>query len=420
MSRLYLLIGGEVEEPVVDNKEEKQKKVGFIKLLSAGFVALLIFSLGVGVGSGRIAVGPNAAFRTNQNANLPEDLDYKTVEQVYDSIKANYDGELKTEELLDGLKEGLAKSTGDPYTEYLNVEAAKEFDEQLNGTFSGIGAELSKDKDVIIIVAPIAGFPAEKAGLRPQDVIAEINGESAYDLSVSEAVGKIRGEVGTKVKLKIVRGGAEQLDFEITREQITIPSVTSEILEGNIGYLKVSRFAEDTTRLSHEAATAFKNANVKGVILDVRGDPGGLLDAAVDLSSLWLEKGDIVLKEKRGGVVVKTFTSKGGAVLGGIPTVVLINEGSASASEITAGALKDNDAATLIGAKSFGKGSVQSLVRLGDGAVLKVTIARWFTPDDKNIDKEGIEPDQIVERTDEDFKTNKDPQKEAAINFLKK
>ncbi|MBA3758675.1 S41 family peptidase [Candidatus Saccharibacteria bacterium] len=410
-----------MEESTNIDKEQKNKnKIGFTKLITIGFVALMIFSLGVGVGSGRVNIGPDAALRSGVSKDLPADLDYSSVEQVYDSLRANYDGELKGEELLDGLKEGLAKSTGDPYTEYLNPTAAKEFDEDLNGSFSGIGAELSKDKELIVIISPISGFPAEKAGLRPKDVIAEINGESAYDLSVSEAVKKIRGEVGTKVKLKVVRDGSEQLDFEITREKITIPSVTSEILPDNIGYLKVSRFAEDTSALSREAAVKFKNANVKGVILDVRGDPGGLLESSVDLASLWLENGKNVLQEKRGDVVVKTYNAKGTPTLKGIPTVVLINEGSASASEILAGALRDNNAATLIGQKTFGKGSVQSLVRLGDDSVLKITIARWFTPSGKNIDKEGIEPDQKVERTDEDFKNNKDPQRDAALNFLKK
>ena len=182
----------------------------------------------------------------------------------------------------------------------------------------------------------------------------------------------------------------------------------------------MSRFAEDTSKLTREAANKFKAANVKGVILDVRGDPGGLLDAAVDLSSLWLDKGAKVLDEKRGEVIVKSYAAKGNPVLKGIPTVVLINEGSASASEITAGALKDNNAATLMGEKSYGKGSVQSLVRLGDGGVLKVTIAKWFTPGGRNINKDGIDPDQEVKRTDEDFKNNRDPQRDAAVNFLKK
>jgi carboxyl-terminal processing protease len=225
---------------------------------------------------------------------------------------------------------------------------------------------------------------------------------------------------GTKVKLKIIRDASKELDFEITRAQITIPSVESEILPGNIGYLKISRFSDDTASLSRDAANSFKKAGVKGVILDMRSNPGGLLDASVDVSSLWLPPGKTILEEKREGVVVKTFKAKGTAVLQGIPTVVLINEGSASASEITAGALKDNGAATLMGVKSFGKGSVQQLDKLPGGAILKVTIARWFTPSGKNIDKEGIEPDQKVERTDDDIKNNKDPQKDKAIEFLKK
>lgn len=404
----------------IDTEQKPKNKISFKQLMSAGLVALFIFTLGVGVGSGRLNVGPDAGLRRNVSSNLPADLDYSSVEQVYDSLRTNYDGELTADELMSGLKEGLAKSTGDPYTEYLDPEAAKEFNEDLNGSFSGIGAELSKDNDVIVIVSPIAGFPAEKAGLRPKDIIAEIDGESAYDLSVTEAVKKIRGPVGTKVKLKIIRNNSEQLDVEITREQITIPSVTYEILPDNIGYMKVSRFSEDTNKLTTEAANAFKAANVKGVILDVRSNPGGLLESAVDLSDLWLDKGKTILQEKRGEVVVKTYVAQANPILKGIPTVVLINEGSASASEITAGALKDNDVATLIGEKSFGKGSVQSLIQLGDGAVLKVTIARWFTPAGKNIDKEGIEPDQEVTRTEEDFAANRDPQRDAAIEFLKK
>jgi len=394
------------------------KKIKFTKLFSGALVALLIFSFGVGVGSGRVNIGPDAALKTTQNSKLPADLDYSSVEQIYDSLKANYDGELDSQKILDGIKEGLAKSSGDPYTEYFNPQAAKEFNEELNGSFSGIGAELSKDKDVIVVVSPISGYPAEKAGLKPKDVIAEIDGQSAYDLTIGEAVKKIRGEVGTKVKLKIVRGGTQQLDLEITREKITIPSVKYEILPGNIGYLKVSRFSEDTASLSREAATKFKQAGVKGVILDLRGDPGGLLDAAVDLSSLWLPSSKTVLQEKRGGVVIKTYKSKGNTVLQGVPTAVLINEGSASASEITAGALADNDAATLIGVKSYGKGSVQSPINLGDDGMLKVTIARWYTPNGLNIDKAGIEPDQKVELKDEDAKAGRDPQKDAAILFI--
>lgn len=394
------------------------KKMNVRQVFSMVLVGALIFAAGIGVGQGKLPSANHAA--SNQNSELPADLDYASVERVYDSLKANYDGELTADELLDGLKEGLAKATGDQYTEYFTPEEASDFNADLNGTFSGIGAELGKDKQNIVVIAPIAGFPAEKAGLKSRDIIAEIDGESAYDLSITEAVSKIRGPAGTPIKLKIVRDNTEVLDLEITREQIKIPSVEYEILEGNIGYLKISRFAEDTTELSRAAATEFKQKNVSGVILDMRSNPGGLLDGAVDVSSIWLEGGEKVLEEKRGDTVVKSFTAKGNPILKDVKTVVLINEGSASASEITAGALKDNNAATLIGTKTYGKGSVQSLVNLGDDSVLKVTIARWFTPEGKNIDKEGIEPDQKVERTDEDFEQDRDPQRQAAIDFLKK
>lgn len=384
-------------------------------------LAGLIFISGFGIGSGRIVVNGNQLYRKSIQKNGSKSLDYSSVQEVYDTLRSDYDGQLDTNKLLDGLKAGLANAAGDPYTEYLNKDATKDFNEQLNGTFSGIGAELSKDeKGSLIVISPISGFPAEKAGLKPKDVIVEIDGKSTNGLSISDAVTKIRGEVNTKVKLRVIRGGAQDLPFEITREQITIPSVESKILDGNIGYIKISRYAEDTTSLATTAANDFKQKNVKGVILDVRGDPGGLLDAAVSVSSLWLDKSQTVLQEKRDNVVVKTYKAQGDPVLKGIPTVVLINEGSASASEITAGALHDNKAATLVGVKSFGKGSVQQLEKLKDGGVLKVTIARWYTPAGININKEGIKPDTEVKITDEQIKAKADPQLDAAKAALPK
>jgi carboxyl-terminal processing protease len=390
-----------------------------ISVLAAGAVG--IFAFGLVVGRGEIKVGRDAAIQQSvQDSELPADLNYSSVEEVYDALKKNYDGELDEQALLDGIKQGLANASGDNYTEYLNAGDARDFNEELNGTFSGIGAELGKEEQALVIIAPIAGFPAEKAGLRAQDIITEIDGESAIDLSVTEAVKKIRGPAGSKVALTIIRDGQERLEVEITRATINIPSVESEILEGEIGYLKVSRFSDDTAQLARDAAQDFKKHTVKGVILDVRNDPGGLLDASVDLASLWLDNGQVVLQEKRNGVVVRTYDARGQSVLAGVPTVVLINEGSASASEIVAGALKDHGAATLIGTTTFGKGSVQQLVKLPGDGVLKVTIARWFTPNGQNIDKEGIEPDQKVERTSEDYTANRDPQKSAALEFLNK
>lgn len=398
----------------------KHKRHSWVRLFVGAVGAVFIFTLGVGVGKGSIIFGPDAAFRKSVQKGLPADLDYSSVEQLYDVLKRDYDGQLDTQKLLDGLKAGLAEASGDTYTEYLTAAQAKEFDDDLNGTFSGIGATLIEKDKFITVEIPLTGYPAEKAGIKAKDVVVEIDGKNAYDIGIKKAVELIRGQEGTKVKLKIIRDNKEQLEFEITRAKITVPSVEGKILDGNIGYIKISRFGSDTPGLARQVAQKFANAKVKGVILDVRNNPGGLLETAVDVSSLWLDSGKTVLDEKRGGVIVSTHKAKGEPIFAGLPTVVLINEGSASASEIIAGALKDNGVATLIGVKSYGKGSVQSVEELADGGVLKVTVARWYRPNGKNIDKEGIEPDQKVERSDNDFKNNQDSQKDAAINFLKK
>ncbi|HSH18644.1 MAG TPA: S41 family peptidase [Candidatus Saccharimonadales bacterium] len=410
------------------------KKPGFFSgLVRKPLVLLLLlgltFWLGTGVGSGRISL-PSRGSDYNAAAGLPENLNYAAVDEVYDELRANYDGKLTEEQLITGMKEGLAEATGDPYTEFFTAKEAKDFQGQINNSFSGIGAELGKDKDDnLIIVAPIAGFPAEKAGLKPQDIITTINGESTGNLSIDEAVGKIRGDKGTKVTLEVVRGRTQPLSFTITRDDIKIESVKSEILEGNIGYLTVTTFGTDTADLFTAAANKLKQENVKGIILDLRGNPGGVLDAAVQMSEQWLPAGKLILEEKRGDVVIERYESKGPGQLQGIPTVVLINEGSASASEIMAGALRDNKAARLIGEKSYGKGVVQQPICVGgnsgfgagggcQGDMLKVTVASWFRPNGQNINKKGITPDQTVKLTEEDIKAEKDTQKDAAVQYL--
>lgn len=395
---------------------EKPKKVNPARLLAALLASLFIFALGVSVGNGKLVLGHK---EKTVNAQLPDNLDYASVEAIYDKLRISFDGDLNEQLLLDGLKKGLATASGDPYTEYFNKDDAKDFNDEINGSFTGIGAELGKtDAGAIEIISPISGFPAEKAGLKAKDVIVEIDGQNATNLTVTEAVNKIRGKENTKVKLKVVRDKTTELEFEITRAQITIPSVKSEVING-IGVMTISRFSPDTVQLAKEAAQMFKQANVHGVVLDLRGDPGGLLDAAVGVSSLWLDPNQTVLLEKRDGKVDRTFKATGNPILKGLKTVVLINEGSASASEITAGALRDNRAATLLGTKSYGKGSVQELQNLADGSLLKVTSAHWFTPSGKGIDKAGLEPDKKIARTDDDVKNSRDPQKDAALAELK-
>jgi carboxyl-terminal processing protease len=367
------------------------------------------------VGSGKIQI--NSLSKLNNN--LPNQLNYSSVNQVYQLIKNDYDGKLTTNQILDGIKEGLASATGDPYTDYFNKTEAAQFNDEINGSFSGIGAELGENNsDNLIVIAPIAGTPAAKAGLQPQDIINAINGQSTSGMTVDAAVDDIRGPNGTKVTLTIVRG-ASQFNVTITRAQITIPSVTWKILSGNIGYMQVAEFGNDTSSLAQQAAQQFKSANVKGVILDLRDNPGGLVTAAVNVSSLWLPQGQLIMQEKRGSTVLETYTSTGNDLLQGIPTVVLINDGSASASEITAGALHDHGDAYLIGTTSFGKGSVQEVDNLSNGGELKVTIAHWYRPDGKNINHIGITPDETVQLSPAQQAAGNDTQETAAINYLK-
>ncbi len=381
-------------------------------------ILVAIFVAGIGVGDGRITLGLKKHFHP-VSSGLPKKLDYSSVNEVYQTLKDNYDGKVSEGQLLDGLKHGLATATKDPYTVFFTAKEAKDFNDQLNNSFSGIGAQLGQDKDGNIeIIAPIDDLPAAKAGILAKDIVASINGESTSGLTTDEAVTKIRGSKGTKVTLKIVRNKKEVIDITIVRDDIILPSVKTKTLDGNIGYIQISTFANDTSDLTQKAAKKFKDANVKGIVLDLRNDPGGLLDAAVNVSSLWLPAGQSILQEKRGTEVVNSYKALGGDVLRGIPTVILENEGSASASEIATGALHDNKAAYVIGTKSYGKGVVQQLINFNDGSQLKVTIASWYRPDGENINHKGITPDKVVKVSDDDVKAGNDTQLKAAQDYL--
>ncbi len=382
--------------------------------------AVVIFVAGVGFGNGTLNLNMRSG-PAPVASGLPATQNYSSLDDVYQALKDNYNGQLTEQQLIDGMKHGLAEATKDPYTVYFTAREAKDFNDQLNNSFAGIGARLSKDSDGNLIIGEaIAGFPAAKAGLLKNDIIIEVNGEQTSTLTLDDAIAKIRGPVGSQVKLKIVRDKSQTLDFTITRETINLPSVTTKILSGNIGYVEIGSFSSDTSSLMQKAAQQFKDAGVKGVIVDLRNDPGGLLEAAVNVSSLWLPSGTNVLQERRGSTVTQSYSSVGNDILHGIPTVVLINEGSASAAEITAGALHDNKAAYLIGTKSYGKGVVQQLINLSDGGQLKVTVASWYRPDGQNINHKGITPDKIVKISDADAKAAKDPQLEAALAYLNK
>lgn len=397
-------------------------------LIAVAFVVVFVAGNLLGA-SGRLDLrGGGAHSNLKSVSGLPANLDYSSVEQVYDQLRQNYDGKLSEDQVLTGLKKGLAASTGDPYTEYFTAKEAKDFEGSINNTFAGIGAELGEDSDKnIIIVAPIQGFPADKAGLKAQDIIATINGQSTSGMSIDDAVNKIRGPKGTQVKLGIVRNKSQALNFTITRDNIQIRSVKWQMLDNNIGYISISTFGDDTSGLIAQAASDMQKDSAKGIILDLRGNPGGIVDSAVAVVSQWLPEGKTVLQEKRGSTVVQTYQSKGPGELAGIPTVVLIDGGSASASEITAGALHDSADARLIGEKSYGKGVVQEPICIGGspnaqgqcpGAMLKVTIASWYRPNGRNINHQGIKPDQTVAPGPNDSLDGPDAQKDAAVTYL--
>lgn len=381
-------------------------------------IAAVIFITGIGVGDGRIQLHHQFV---PSNSSLPNTLDYTTVNQVYKTLKENYDGKLTATQLTDGLKHGLAEATKDPYTVYFTAKEAKAFNSELNQSLTGIGAELEQEADKsIIVVSPVVGSPAEKAGIKARDVIASVNGKSTEGQSLGDVVKEIRGAKGTSVTIQVVRDKTNLMSFTIVRDDISVPSVTSKILDNNIGYMQITSFSQNTADLAQKAADQFASAHVKGIILDLRNNGGGYLDAAVNVSSLWLPEGQKILDEKRGDVVTSSSVSTGNDKLHGIPTVILVNGGSASASEITAGALHDNKAATVFGEKSFGKGVVQSLVNFQDGSQLKVTIASWYRPDGENINHKGITPDQIVKQSDADTANKLDSQLEAAKAYLNK
>ena len=335
-------------------------------------------------------------------------IDLSSVQKTYQELVANYDGKLDTQKLIYGANRGLVEAAGDPHTAYMDPDETKEFDKSLSGQIGGgIGAEIGLRNNKPTIIKPLENSPAQKAGIKAGEAIVKVNDEASSDWSVEKVVSKIRGEVGTSVKLTLLSGGQTR-EVSVVRQNIVSPAVESEI-DGEIGILKVNRFGDDTVSLSRKYASEFVEKGVKKVILDLRNNPGGTVGAAQGLLGIWLDN-QIAMTERRGSEIVKTLRTTGTPILGNMKTVVLINGNSASASEITAGALREYGKATLVGQKSYGKGSVQIVLGLPGGSQMKVTEARWYTPKGKNIDKTGIEPDVKVDLSSDDINNNVDPQ----------
>ena len=397
------------------NLSKKVKKPR-LKHIAVFVLIIAVYLVGLDVGEGNIRFSS----MNNINKGLSSNIDYSSVNQLYQLLRNNYDGNLTNTQVLDGLKTGLANSTNDPYTEYFSASQTKAFNDELNGSFSGIGAQMGKNSDgQIIIETPIAGFPAEKAGLKAQDIVTEINGTSTTNMLIDVAVNKIRGPINTYVSLSVVRDKSQRLTFKIKRENITVPSVNSKVINNNIGYIQITQFTQDTGDLAAKAAQQLKDKKVKGIVLDLRGNPGGLVDAALKVCNLWLSSGQLIMQDKAGDRVLDSYTADGANnVLNGIPTVILIDGGSASAAEITAGALHDNNVAEIVGVKSFGKGVEQKIFNLSDGAEAKITVAKWYRPNGSNIQHKGITPDKIVTITQSEIANGNDTQLNAATQII--
>lgn len=377
---------------------------------SLALVALVAFVAGTRSDQIYAAVGPMFGIKVATGT-----LDTSILQQTYQNLKANFDGKLDTTKLEDGAVRGMVAAAGDQYTVFMDKQEAADFNKSLDGQVSGIGCEIGIRNNQPTILRVISNSPAEQAGLQVGDIFVSINGTSVAGKDAATVADAVRGDAGTSIKLTMKRGSTTT-DYTITRAQVDDPSVRwSET--GSIGVMTITRFDAQTGALATKAAQEFKAKGVKGVIVDLRDNGGGYLDAAQSVAGLWLNN-KLVTTEKTNGQVVDTVTSGNNPILAGLKTVILVNGGSASASEILSGALQDYGVATLVGEKTFGKGTVQKVMNLPGGRILKVTVARWYTPKGKNITAQGIEPNDVVSISAADSNVGRDPQLAAAMGMF--
>lgn len=386
------------------NKRNRRKNLIIIIL-----VAVISYSLG---SLGLFGANGNNAYENK-------------IRDVENIINKEYLRDVTEEQMLEGQVKGIVSSLNDPYSAYYNKEEYKALMEDTSGSFGGIGVVVTPGKDgFITVVSPIANTPGDKAGLRSGDRIIKVDGEEYRAEDMEEAVNNMKGEPETEVKITILRGeisNVEELDINIVREMITIETIESDMLERNIGYISISTFNEDTSIDFKEQLDELENKDMKSLILDLRGNPGGLLNEVVDIADIFIDDGDIVYTEDKSAKKSFIKAKKGGK---DYPIVVLINNGSASASEILAGALKDHNLAKIVGETSFGKGVVQSLTEFRDGTGIKLTVSEYFTPNGVKIDGVGVEPDLEI-KLDEDIEgiglefLEADNQLQKAIELLK-
>ena len=403
------------------------KKINIKKIIKACVLAAALavlvggaFYLGYNQGEKNPQINIIRGVANLDNGNS-ENVDFSLFWDVWQKVKSKYVGaqNLNSQDLVYGAISGLVDSLGDQNSVFFSPADAKKFNQDISGQFFGIGAQLDVKNDQLMIVAPLKDSPAEKVGLKAGDKIMKVDGKDTYGMIIEEAVKLIRGEQGTTVKLAILRDSfKEPKEFSIVRDIIRVPTADSKMI-GDVAYIHLYNFYEQSPFMFYQAAVEAAMKNPKGLILDLRDNPGGYLDAAVNLAGWFLENNSTVVTEEFGSGEKQVYTSYGNGLFRDLPVVVLINGGSASASEILAGALKDIKGIKLIGEKSFGKGTVQQLETLKDGSMVKITVAHWRMPGGELIDKNGIDPDFEVKISEEDIIAGHDPQLDKAIEVIK-
>ena len=357
---------------------------------------------------------PYLGFKTTSE----EKLNLDSVQHLYSALKENYDGDLDKTKLIEGAKKGLVAATGDKYTEYMTASESTDYKKSLEGTIddAGIGVSLSTRDGYTRVIRTLSDNPARRAGVLAGDIIYAVDDKEIWNETTDSIATKLRGQKGSKLKLTIVRGN-QKLDFELTREAIN--NVSADIsYDNNIAILSIYRFSKETGTLVRDLAKEAISKNVKGIIIDLRNNGGGYVSAARDIISLWVD-GEVAMKQKSRTIGnSSTLALHGTAILKEIKTVILINHGTASASEILASALQDYKKATIVGEKSYGKGVMQTMLSVDGGGTLKVTSAHWYSPNGHGINESGIEPDEKVERTYEQINKDEDPQLDKAKSIL--
>jgi carboxyl-terminal processing protease len=419
----------DTKELDLPTKKASFSKSGLAFLLAFCF-ALGAFASGWQLGSGQTVDGQSANlfkfFSNNEPVASAEEASLDEFWRVWDLLDEKFATgsstvDITSEEKLRGAIDGLVGAYGDPYTVYLPPTEATTFDENISGNFSGVGMEVGNRDSLVTVIAPLPDTPAEQSGIISGDVIVRIDDVSTEGMRIDEAVKLIRGEKGTVVNLQVFREGeTEFLDIPVTRDTINIPTVETELIDGTFFISLYSFNAVAEVKIA-EALQEYLNSDADKLVLDLRDNPGGFLQSAVSIASYFLPAGKVVVKEQFGeSAKDDVFRSRGRQIQLFNPEnlVVLVNNGSASASEILSGALHDHEVATIIGTQTFGKGSVQELVKLDNGSSLKVTVARWLTPNGVSISEGGLTPDIVINRTPAERFAEEDPQKEAAIKFL--